>query len=991
MKKIIIALSIVLWLAGAGMAPADDTAIYGAATINIQPNVLIIFDTSGSMSTKDVPGEYYDPATVYTGTYTSNAVYRSWWWGNWQLHANDISDLNCSTIENQLSTTGVYQGRVGSSPSYGCSGWKQSLRTGNWLNYDISTGGALRTRIDVAQEVITNLINNTNNVRFGLMRFNGSDGGMLSPHGAIGSAKSDLVADVAAFTAGGMTPLAETLAEAGLYFAGKEGWFNGGVTYTSPMQYECQKNFVIFMTDGEPTADDDARLNTGAYVNAAGDPIGDYDNDGSTTMYRLDDVAKYLYENDINLNLGTAGDTFEVQNIKTYTIGFTTNQALLQDTADDQHGRGKYYTTSSISGLEAALQEIMSDIAAVNATYVSPVVPISRMNQVYSGNKIYIGFFKPQVDGWWFGNIKRYGLDNDGDLVDQNNNLATDSNGAIVETALSDWSLTSDGPTVNKGGIGDVLLGQAVRHIYTNMGASSDLTSASNAFAKSNADITPALLDVATAAERDAVIDDIHGVSKNWKLGDILHSEPTVVAYGGDAMIFVGSNDGMLHCFNDQTGVEEWAYIPYEQLARLKSLSDGDTTHEYFMDGTPTIYDDGSQKILLVGERRGGSYYYALDVTSYSSPRFLYKIAPTILGGGAATLGQSWGRPQIAKIATGAGGTEPVFLLPGGYDNTNQDLAIPAAGDTLGRAAFSVKVATGALGAFNDNAASAGSGLDHSIVDLVGIDPDNDCITNRIYAPDTGGQVFAYEDDNLDGTWTGRKLFSASALDSVQRKIFYAPDMVKVTIDLQVGEMIFFGTGDRADPEETGVVNRFYAVKNVWTNDFADLDESDLVDVTDDMIQMGDTAERDAAKATLESSKGWFIRFSDPGEKVINAPVVYGGVVYFTTYVPETLVPSGNPCDTVGGRGYSYLYAVDYQTGASVLNYSSTTETNGDGDVVDLGKNDRRVKDPRGPTTTPVISVSESGTHMYSGGEGGVKKDDPISRYIMNMYYWRDR
>mgnify|MGYP001041997572 CR=1 FL=1 len=50
------------------------------------------------------------------------------------------------------------------------------------------------------------------------------------------------------------------------------------------------------------------------------------------------------------------------------------------------------------------------------AVNVAPVVPVSRMNRTYAGNKIYLGFFKPQQDGRWFGNVKRYKLDNDGTI-----------------------------------------------------------------------------------------------------------------------------------------------------------------------------------------------------------------------------------------------------------------------------------------------------------------------------------------------------------------------------------------------------------------------------------------------------------------------------------------------------------------------------------------------------------------------------------------------
>ena len=78
---------------------------------------------------------------------------------------------------------------------------------------------------------------------------------------------------------------------------------------------------------------------------------------------------------------------------------------------------------------------------------------------------------------------------------------------------------------------------------------------------------------------------------EDWRLGDLNHSRPAIAVYGlGDktaAYIFVGSNDGMLHCFNDDDGEEAWAFIPREQFDRLRELVSG--RHAYFMDGSPSI------------------------------------------------------------------------------------------------------------------------------------------------------------------------------------------------------------------------------------------------------------------------------------------------------------------------------------------------------------------------------------------------------------------
>ena len=98
--------------------------------------------------------------------------------------------------------------------------------------------------------------------------------------------KAPLLTAVANASPSGWTPLAETLAEAGLYFAGKPSWFNTsgfpagtytGGHYVSPMQERCQKNYIIMMTDGEPTKDRHHKLYDAAYIN--GDFIGDQDGD----------------------------------------------------------------------------------------------------------------------------------------------------------------------------------------------------------------------------------------------------------------------------------------------------------------------------------------------------------------------------------------------------------------------------------------------------------------------------------------------------------------------------------------------------------------------------------------------------------------------------------------------------------------------------------------------------------------------------------------
>jgi type IV pilus assembly protein PilY1 len=72
---------------------------------------------------------------------------------------------------------------------------------------------------------------------------------------AAAPATTDLNTSIAGLTATTWTPLAETLYEVTRYFRGLSSEYNDGVSYTSPIQYRCQKSFVIVITDGYPTQD----------------------------------------------------------------------------------------------------------------------------------------------------------------------------------------------------------------------------------------------------------------------------------------------------------------------------------------------------------------------------------------------------------------------------------------------------------------------------------------------------------------------------------------------------------------------------------------------------------------------------------------------------------------------------------------------------------------------------------------------------------------
>ncbi|MGD0961187.1 MAG: PilC/PilY family type IV pilus protein, partial [Methylomonas sp.] len=79
-------------------------------------------------------------------------------------------------------------------------------------------------------------------------------------------------------------------------------------------------------------------------------------------------------------------------------------------------------------------------------------------------------------------------------------------------------------------------------------------------------------------------------------------------------MVYVGANDGMLHGFRADTGVEQFAYIPNAVFNNLSGLTDPSYMHRYFVDGAPTVSDAylGHWATVLVGGlNAGGNAIYA--------------------------------------------------------------------------------------------------------------------------------------------------------------------------------------------------------------------------------------------------------------------------------------------------------------------------------------------------------------------------------------------
>lgn len=160
---------------------------------------------------------------------------------------------------------------------------------------------------------------------------------------------------------------------------------------------------------------------------------------------------------------------------------------------------------------------------------------------------------------------------------------------------------------------------------------------------------------------------DVENTLVDWKLGDIVHSTPTIIAkpfenydllykdesyfqyYSAmkdrESVVYAGANDGMIHAFtswkydtstqsysqpsgtSEDIGDELWAYIPQALLPHLKWLPGENYTHVYYCDLRIKVFeakilpdethysDPGTEKnwgtFLLVGLNYGGKHIWA--------------------------------------------------------------------------------------------------------------------------------------------------------------------------------------------------------------------------------------------------------------------------------------------------------------------------------------------------------------------------------------------
>ena len=928
------------------------------------------------------------------------------------------------------------------------------MYAGNWLNwYYNTTDLAIKTRLQIVQEVANSLANSIDDVNLGLMRYSNNggtnsetvaEGGMvMQPITDITTSRTAIINTINSFAPDGFTPLSETLYEAGQYFAGRSVDF--GLTsrlnsatpfpsvaasrqtadqskYQSPIKYSCQKNYVVYLTDGLPTADNDADNKITALPNYQS-LLGTTTCDDTGPGRCLDDMAAYLFKADLNSSLdGT-------QNVITYTIGFgpeVAGSSFLDKVAS--RGGGQAYTADDTATLSDALTNIVQQILQTNTTFTSPSVSVNAFNRTQTLDDLYVSLFRPSEDYHWPGNVKKFRVANGG-IVDSNGNPAIDSvTGFFKDTSKSFWSPAVDGAAVDVGGAASQLPNPATRNLYTYLGTNSSLSNVANSVVASNAAITDVLLGLGSPGQpthadlidwmrgRDVQDDNNDNNFNDTRLvmGDPVHAKPAIVIYGGsasspdvnDAVVYSVTNDGYLHAFDVVSGRELWSFIPKELLSIMPALFDNATVTDkhYALDGDLRVFKldknsngvvepaNGDKVYLYFGMRRGGSNYYALDITSKLAPTFLWSIGPTQLPG----IGESWSTPVVAKVNI-SGATQNadkfVLIFGGGYQDSQDNPAYSA--DTTANRIYMVDAYSGALlwyasgaaigsPAPNLNLSSGTSIMNNGFPsDIMVLDMDQDGYADRMYAADMGGRLWRF--DILNGQAASNLVHggiiarlgdgdrgTVTAVDA--RRLYSTPDAAIVR-DRGINPYLalVLGSGYRGHPLNTTIRDRFYMIKDkvpfttystqaafatqfsstTIATDTGTTPATDVLDVTDNL-----------SAAVPASALGWKLELREGastwiGEKSLSGASIFNNRVFFTTYTPQTAAPV-DPCTP--GQGTNRAYVV------SLLNGSPVADLDGQ---VSVNRADRYKQLKQGGIAPEVVFLFPGNNNTSGPGPGG--------------------
>ena len=849
-----------------------------------------------------------------------------------------------------VESSGDYDARTFSDPRWvrvDTLSAADQTKFANWWTY-------YRKREYVLKRAISVLVNNSQQ-RMGLATLHDNNSvGTPVRDMRVQADKDALLRQLFRITSNSDTPLRLLLLNTGRYFddtdAGNSlhsalGFSEGTPLLPSSLGGECQQNFDVLFSDGQWNGSLAAADLVGNTDNGA----GPYDGGPHADNYSdtLADVAMKYYETDLSSTLDNTVPTDPLvdnnpqQHLVVYTVSFGLDGTLTAppvnhdaatppppwpqptpnspETIDDMrhaafNARGDYLPGQNAQELIDALNAVLASIA-VRTGSASAVAATST--QIQTDTLIFQGRF--DTDNW---------------------------NGRLLAFALNQNGTVS---TTEQWDASTLIPAAASRHIFTfvNNGTVlgdeflwTNLTPAQQALIGSQRTLDYIRGDRSQEVANGGLLRDRVSV-----LGDIIDSSPVAVTSdvtpppyqhlpGTEGatflpfvqrvlprldLVYVGANDGMLHAFRTETGVEEFAYVPQNVFDKLATYADTSYPHEFYVDGQLQAGDaffSGAWHTVLVGALgRGGNALFALDVTdpaSFNAGNVLWEVTD-------AELGMVLGEVHIVRLNTG----QWAAVTGNGYNSTSEQASL-----------FIIDLADGSIIRRIDTGVG-GPSAPNGLGEVLLVDQNEDLTADIAYAGDLQGNVWKFDLTATSASgWSlalgGSPLYTARDTSGAAQAITTRPSVIPHPdggLVVLFGTGRYFVTGDDAvsasPPVDTfyGIRDQGSSITSITTRDDSILQSQEIIFEDTVTFTNPDTSTTEDVLVRALSDNaidwanqdGWYLDLVYPltgpeGERVIADPQVRFGRVIFNTFVPS------ESCQNGGGR--SFLMEFDALTGA---------------------------------------------------------------------------
>jgi len=726
----------------------------------------------------------------------------------------------------------------------------------------------------------------------------------------------------------------------------------------------------------------------------------------------LDDVAQALYEVDLRPDLNDVNGNAVTNNVRTYVIGFADDDVvdnqLLKDTASQGGGTFTYAGDSSAlaSAFDAATSSVLNLIGSAAAVTFNSAT-------LGTDSAVYLALFNSSS---WTGDLIAYDLNDTTGAIQSQTWSAADN-----LDALTDANAVSNRVILTYNGSQGVAFRWPAD--YTAPNATTELSSAQISDLLTNPGTA------ATTAELTALgqarVDFLRGKtslegtslynttfrSRNSRMGDVIHAGPIYVGppelnwpdgvsgvtggfpYDTNAysyykvntsietpagradrpgVVYVGSNDGMLHGFATENGAlgsagdEVLAYAPKALFSTSASrgyhyLTENGYNHQYYVDLQPTVSDiytvtnspstgDGFWSTILVGGLRGGGRgFYALNVTdpaSFSEANAASIVMGEFTNADDADLGYTFSQPTIGMMEDGRW----AIIVGNGY---NPDTTITDANGSTASGEATLYIIyldadltdgkwdlSGATIDYRKYSLGIGTTADlNGLSSPTAVDLDNNGKIDRVYAGDLKGNmwVFDFRTTNTNNWGSAynqgpnpKPLFSAGVNQpiTVQPEVAFNPDGDNAT-DFP-NTLVLFGTGQYIasgdNSYNSSTPQGDQAFYGIWDHGTKEITVAGGTLIEQVLVEDTTAGTRTITDATVDyagSDDGWYINFNlnSDGERMVTNPVIRGDYVYFNTSIPT------NATCAYGGTGWQM--AVNYKNGHNPS--SVIVDTNGDG------------------------------------------------------------